>query len=479
MKMHLDSLLSLTAGVLAILIMILYLTIPESASAEYAYTIEVAFEFCFLPLCLGAIVLNRPIRQFVALHRNNPYNALIMGIAGIILVAIPLASPAAVYLSPFMKGLLSVCWILGSLSLALCAFLIAAKISNVFSGLLCLAASVILFCGLAEIFYFLTDQYQDTYVQNNEKSKYVRNGQAQAELVLKKYDKWLYPEKPKHPSGAAAHREDYKNRPLFDVRYIFDDKNRRTMPPVSEKPGADILLFGCSYTFGYGLENEQTWAWKLSRDLGPDWKITNYGFSAYGAQEMLDMLEDGFVEKPSAPFREALFLAISAHLHRPTGLFDMFSSRYVLRDGIAVRDGVITESPYYLLNSLPRMLNGSQAFREVSGRLNRYFQKTKRDHFLKIYLSLIEQSARILKEKYNTPLTVLVWPDLDEIIPTLEKMGISAFVMRKILPEWDDPHGSNYHIVKNSEFHPNDLATGEIAAGLAAYLRELRKERSQ
>ena len=40
MKMHLDSLLSLTAGVLAILIMILYLTIPESASAEYAYTIE-------------------------------------------------------------------------------------------------------------------------------------------------------------------------------------------------------------------------------------------------------------------------------------------------------------------------------------------------------------------------------------------------------------------------------------------------------
>ncbi len=58
-------------------------------------------------------------------------------------------------------------------------------------------------------------------------------------------------------------------------------------------------------------------------------------------------------------------------------------------------------------------------------------------------------------------------------------MGISAFVMRKILPEWDDPHGSNYHIVKNSEFHPNDLATGEIAAGLAAYLRELRKERSQ
>ncbi len=34
MKMHLDSLLSLTAGVLAILIMILYLTIPESARAR-------------------------------------------------------------------------------------------------------------------------------------------------------------------------------------------------------------------------------------------------------------------------------------------------------------------------------------------------------------------------------------------------------------------------------------------------------------
>ncbi len=68
------------------------------------------------------------------------------------------------------------------------------------------------------------------------------------------------------------------------------------------------------------------------------------------------MLEDGFVEKPSKLRSGKRFLAISAHLHRPTGLFDMFSSRYVLRDGIAVRDGVITESPYYLLNSLPRML---------------------------------------------------------------------------------------------------------------------------
>ncbi len=63
-------------------------------------------------------MLNRPIRQFVARHRNNrPYNALIAGIAGIIACRNSLASPAAVYLSPFMKGLLSVCWILGSLSL--------------------------------------------------------------------------------------------------------------------------------------------------------------------------------------------------------------------------------------------------------------------------------------------------------------------------------------------------------------------------
>lgn len=479
MKMHPDSLLSLATGLLALAILILYLTMPESASPEYAYTIEVLFEFCFLPLCLAALVLNRPIRQFVIRHRNNPYNALILGLSGLAFIAVPLISPPAVYLSPFIKGALSACWIFGSLALALCAFLVAAKISNIFSGLLCLVASVILFFGLAEIFYFFTDQYQDTYVQNNEKSKYVQSGQAQPELVLKKFDKWLFPEKPQHPSGAAAHREDYKNKPLFDVRYVFDSNNRRTMPPVSEKPGADILLFGCSYTFGYGLENEQTWAFKLAKDLGPDWRITNYGFSAYGAQEMLDMLEDGFVEKPVAPFREALFLAISAHLHRPSGLFDMFSTRYVLRDGAAVREGVITDSPYYLLNSVPRLLNGAQSVREVAGRLNRHFQKTGRDHFLQIYLSLIEQSARILKEKYSTPLTVLVWPDLDEIVPALEKMGISAFAMRKILPEWDDPYGSNYHIVRNSEFHPNDLATGEIAAGLAAYLRELRARRSE
>lgn len=473
------ALTAIAAGGLALVLLALYLAMPEGASPEYRYTLEIIFGLCFIPLVLLALLAGHIIKKLARIPWLARHNALATGILGLALAAIPLLSPPVLQLAPFWKSMLSLCWILSCFSLALCAFFLAAKLSGIFPGLLCLLGSIILFFGLAEFFFLATDQFQDSYVQENGKSKYVLNNTAQAELPIKKEDGRLAPLKPEHPSGAAAHRETFKGKPLFDVRYIFADDNRRRMPPVSAKPGADILLFGCSYTFGHGLENEQTWAWRLSQDLGPDWKITNYAFNGYGAQQMLDLLEQNGIEPPNAPFRQAFFLAIRHQLHRASGLFDMYSSRYVWRNGKAVRDGLTIDSPWYALHSAQRFFNGSQAVREICSRLANRVRGLKHDEFLRIHVSMLEQAAKILKDKYATPLTVLVWPDFDELLPELAKKGIAAISMRGMLPAWTDPDGENYHIVKNNEYHPNERATRDIAAWLAAWLRKARAERAE
>lgn len=479
MKQNRAEWLAAASCLAALLILLLYLTIPETASAEYRYTVEIVFGAVFLPLCILAIAASRKTRKFLRNFWSSRYNWHVMLVFGIAIICVPIFSPREIFLERFWKNMLSFCWVAGSLSLSLGIFFLAAKIGGALAGLFCLVASLLLFFGLTESFYLATDQFLDTYVQASAKSKYVVQNMAQATLPLKKDDKRVMPVRPEHPSGAYAHREDYRGKPLFDARYVFDKNNRRTMPAVSEKPGAEILLFGCSYTFGHGLENEETWAWLLSKDLGPDWKITNYAFNGYGAHQMLDLLEDKLVEMPTAPFRQAIFLAIRHQLHRSSGLFDMRSSRYVLKDGIAARDGLTTDSPWFLLNSLPRALNGSQAVREISRRLVNVLRDKKHDEFLRIYVSLIGQAAKILENQCHTPLLVLVWPDLDELVPELEKIGVKAISMRKMLPQWNEPDGSNYHIVKNCEYHPNQQATREIAAGVAAILRKEREIRGQ
>jgi hypothetical protein len=69
----------------------------------------------------------------------------------------------------------------------------------------------------------------------------------------------------------------------FDVTYVIDAKGRRAIPP---NPGAERTLhfFGDSFTFGHGVENNQTALSILARALGAN--VANYGVMAYGLEQM-------------------------------------------------------------------------------------------------------------------------------------------------------------------------------------------------
>ncbi len=66
------------------------------------------------------------------------------------------------------------------------------------------------------------------------------------------------PLRPDTPEGAAVHRELRYDLELFDARYTLNAKNHRITPPANDKPLAGLMIFGCSFTFGYGLNDDQT-----------------------------------------------------------------------------------------------------------------------------------------------------------------------------------------------------------------------------
>jgi hypothetical protein len=73
---------------------------------------------------------------------------------------------------------------------------------------------------------------------------------------------------------------------------ISTDRTRRTRGDegVGSDPGRTVLLLGCSFTFGWGVSDDETWAWGL-QTRRPDLDVRNRGTGAYGTLQALLLLE--------------------------------------------------------------------------------------------------------------------------------------------------------------------------------------------
>lgn len=461
----------------AAILLLLQLTMPQDASLEYVYTVKILARMGLPSLLLIAFISRIFATSFFSsLSRRWK----IMTIAGVAFLLIPLLAPSEGQLSWRAGYLLSACWILGTLCTALALFAMAAKINNLFSGGLCFIGSLALAFSVLEGYLLLTQQPTDALLADSRHSKYVLSNQAAPSgKNLCRTSVGDFPEASGFPVFTAQRTLKFDHE-LFDVRYGFDAQGRRVTPTSSVRPLAELLLFGCSFTFGHGLEDEETWPWKLGKLLGPEWRICNYAYKGFGPQQMLTRLEEGMVEDISAPARAALFLALGHQIRRNAGLVYMHSVRYALReDGRLERDGFTSDSPYTVLFLLPNYFNGSQLVRHISIGITEFLANRYHDEFTKTYIAILEKASRLLREKYNTPLTVLLWPDVEYLEAELQQQGIATLRARAMLRDWDTTKGSVYYIDPKWEKHPNSRATSELAEGLAAYFRPLLTQEGQ
>ena len=91
-------------------------------------------------------------------------------------------------------------------------------------------------------------------------------------------------------------------RPEFDVVITSNENGfRRVKSNTGKKENAAKIAFlGDSFTWGWGVDNESTFAHKLQQMLGEDYDVENYGMSGYGnVQELI--LFKRILSKSSAP----------------------------------------------------------------------------------------------------------------------------------------------------------------------------------
>ncbi len=112
------------------------------------------------------------------------------------------------------------------------------------------------------------------------------------------------------PDARDRHRLDGN----FDVEYRIDSQGFREIAYAGAAQRS-LWIFGDSYTFGFGVENEETWPAVLARRyLREGIRVVNVGVSGYGVIQMYGRLQD--LSDALRPGDVVLFAPIAEDLQR-------------------------------------------------------------------------------------------------------------------------------------------------------------------
>lgn len=125
------------------------------------------------------------------------------------------------------------------------------------------------------------------------------------------------------PNATVRDTGYYGNAYVYDVLVHTDEYGRRLTPvPDAEKRDKFLIFLGCSFTFGEGVEDDQTLPF-FTGLFAPRYMPYNYGCNGYGPQHMLLKLQE---EEFSKEIRQrsgiAVYVYIDDHRMRAIGYHD-------------------------------------------------------------------------------------------------------------------------------------------------------------
>jgi lysophospholipase L1-like esterase len=371
---------------------------------------------------------------------------------------------------PVMDAVTNWFWIAHPLLLGSFFFALSAGVRQKILCYVCItAASFFLAFAAAEVYLNLpgANATQEEYDSNN--SVHVRSGQATDiyELGYSAPDPVLgYGPNEKM---RIASRRVKGGAVIYDVLYSRDQAGRRITPDRGDKADTAILLFGCSFTFGEGLNNEETFAWQLGEILGKRFQVFNCGFGGYGPHQMLALVTSGRLDALMRRYEHvyAFYLIIPGHAVRCIGLspWDQSGPRYILKNGALKHVGTFNETPEYnKLYQADKLFARSKVYAHI-----KEAHRTGRvpDYAMETLIAITAKSMQELAARYHAHALTIVWPKFASIEPLLRNSGIRTLPLTGAMPDYTSVP-EKYAIPGDG--HPNALANTRVAEALAEYI---------
>ncbi|MBM4268597.1 MAG: hypothetical protein FJ144_18630 [Deltaproteobacteria bacterium] len=279
--------------------------------------------------------------------------------------------------------------------------------------------------------------------------------------------------------SVRAHvRRTNDGRDLYDVTYTIGPDGFRPTPGDSAAPA--FVFFGCSFTFGEGVEDDETLPAQFAEALDRPANVLNLGFHGYGPHQMLRLLETDRVA-PLVPggVVHVYYSATSGHARRAAGrvTWDVEGPRYEIdeidegdvgEEGDVVYQGPFHAAPVALAMKVLTRFDATNALVDAWLALG---EDVARDE--ERWIAIVARAAKLVREKWKAGFTVVYWGDEEDTLPDrLQARGI------EVVRVWDLLGRSNRRrFLIRHDGHPNALANRRIARSLAAEVDEPRPSR--
>ncbi len=257
---------------------------------------------------------------------------------------------------------------------------------------------------------------------------------------------------------------------VYDVTYTTDALSRR-VSPVADPDGRSrhALFFGCSFTFGEGVEDDETLPSQFGREA-PEYRPYNYGFCGYGPQAALSRLEQpSFRSGVAEPEGLAVFVYLAGHERRVVG-----SMRVVTQWGASMPSYDVDEDGRL---GLEGSFRSSRPFRMKVFALLAESETLRLmgvDVPLRIGERDYERTARIIAaardaytKTFRGRFVVVVYPTTDRrlrILPHLRRLGVEVVDLSRLF----DPEAPG--LCLPGDGHPSPHALRIVARILARRL---------
>jgi hypothetical protein len=175
------------------------------------------------------------------------------------------------------------------------------------------------------------------------------------------------------------------------------------LKPTAQYTDKAIFFFGDSYTFGLGVNDEDTLPQQFSR--ASQIRVINFGVPGYGPHQTLRMLE---IDRPrivesNDPLAVVYSLLPRAHMLRAAGRtsWDKHGPHYEVMDGMPKYTGPFGPSPLLI-----RMLTHSRIYQDLLDQRIRYFIT---DSDRQRLLAIILRARDLSRSRYHAPFFVVLW----------------------------------------------------------------------
>ena len=231
-----------------------------------------------------------------------------------------------------------------------------------------------------------------------------------------------------------------------------------------------IIFFGCSYTFGASINDEETLPFQVGKQIDHEYKISNFGFPGYGTHQMLAAIEHGLVEiTVDTNIKYAIYQALPDHINRLLGWrkWDTHGPRYILDIDKKIKNvGQFDDNQSFLTTKLKSQLEKSYIYGAISA--VQTGRKVISSNDIDLFAGMVRKSRNLLKELYpGIEFHVIFWDIGPWIVPKelqknilqgLEK-EINIHLITDILVDYDEKK----YLMNKYDSHPNSLANKIIA----------------